>query len=593
MALSRLLALTLVALLPVACLSPEADLTVVPDAGVPPGPARAPIGTGCTHASDCETNQCHGAMPEGYCIQNDCSKCPAGSACHAFGSAETFCFKSCAQPSDCRSGYQCFDSVCLPSCGVDADCGSGSVCDSGQCRKKVAVVVTSCTVDSQCTDGLCLKPENKCTKPCSSGNGCGAGEYCSLRQFFDDKGQPTSPRQVCVLAGATGGATGATCKLNSNCKSGLCHIGKCTEICEGTSCPNSTVCVKSQLPLPNEAQQAISVCLPAKEIFAWDTAGLDPQFLTSIPVPSNAVSFSIVNTATSATDTPAVLLLQAPDKKQVYTSPQAPDDFYKVPYRYYPEQQVSTFLVPNTPTYPLQHSGPYSYRIGTYNSSGQYVGTPSTKVYYKLAPGGVVSTGTLNLNFYIANMQGHPCGSVDAASAPADLKSSVDIIRTIYAKAGITIGKVSYQNFNNATYQSLNGDDPAALAGLFQNSAGQTTRGINIFLLRSLTPQGLLGVAGGIPGPPLAGTAHSGVVVTMEARCYRVLGNVIAHEAGHFLGLFHNEEQDASQNPSHVDPLPDTSSSTNNLMYWNEQGGEELSVGQGFVMRNNSLVELP
>ena len=71
----------------------------------------------------------------------------------------------------------------------------------------------------------------------------------------------------------------------------------------------------------------------------------------------------------------------------------------------------------------------------------------------------------------------------------------------------------------------------------------------------------------------------------------QVLGNVIAHESGHFLGLFHNEEQDASANPSHVDPIADTSGSTSNLMCWNDQGVEELSPGQGFVMRNNSPVE--
>jgi hypothetical protein len=58
-----------------------------------------------------------------------------------------------------------------------------------------------------------------------------------------------------------------------------------------------------------------------------------------------------------------------------------------------------------------------------------------------------------------------------------------------------------------------------------------------------------------------------------------------AHEIGHTLGLFHNVESSGR-----VDPLPDTSGSRQNLMYWEENGGYAISAQQGQVMRNDPKV---
>jgi hypothetical protein len=576
-------ALSALALAAVACaLEPVAEQGPK-DAGAPPVPERAEIGAACKFNEDCATNECHGGLPDGACTRNDCGACPAGSACHALGE-EDYCFKSCT-PGECRPGYQCFEGVCLPSCSQDSDCGTGNECAGGACRKKQPVVTGTCTQDSQCPSRVCLVPEKQCSRECAASSDCGS-DVCSIRDALDATGVVTSVRRVCLKA-QPGAGVGGPCKAGKDCLSSFCHLGRCTEICTDGSCPGGLACVPSQHPLPFDKVVPVSVCLPPKETLVFSPDGLEPQFLTSIPVPGHTVSFSIVASAADARNLPVIVELRAPDRTPLYQTPRGQEDFYKQPIRHYPRNHVSTMLVPNTPSVALQRTGLYRYQTGVYNEGGQYVGRPNLRLFYKLAPGGAVSQGTLNLNFYVAGMGGHPCGNTDAASAPNDLKASIDTVRRIYAKAHVTLGKITFQNMTRPDLQRIDGQDEAALARLFQSSAGQTQPAINIFLVRSLSPQGLLGVAGGIPGPPLHGTSHSGVVATFEARCHQVLGNVIAHELGHYLGLFHNIEQDG-----HQDPIVDSTTSAQNLMYWNEQGGEELSSGQGYVMRNNAVVEL-
>ena len=118
----------------------------------------------------------------------------------------------------------------------------------------------------------------------------------------------------------------------------------------------------------------------------------------------------------------------------------------------------------------------------------------------------------------------------------------------------------------------------------------------------------ILGIAGGIPGPPnVAGTPQSGVAVTMLDYRNRAvqLGQTMAHEGAHFLGLFHTSEANGN---SH-DPLPDTAecSASNdsnfdgrisntecsgkgadNFMFWlANESARSVSEEQGRVLRRN------
>lgn len=128
----------------------------------------------------------------------------------------------------------------------------------------------------------------------------------------------------------------------------------------------------------------------------------------------------------------------------------------------------------------------------------------------------------------------------------------------------------------------------------------------------------LLGVSGGIPGPAFTpGTRHSGVAVgtgnlaNQAEDELKTRGETMAHEAAHFLGLFHTTEQNGRDH----DPISDTPEchiATNdanrnnileageclnldggNLMFWTS--GRDirqvrLTEGQRLVLHRNPLI---
>ena len=124
-------------------------------------------------------------------------------------------------------------------------------------------------------------------------------------------------------------------------------------------------------------------------------------------------------------------------------------------------------------------------------------------------------------------------------------------------------------------------------------------QGINLFIIeRFEADDAVLGTIGGvsaaIPGDPRPGRRFSGVVVatsfsedTPEAD---LLGLTIAHEIGHFLGLFHTEEAAGFE-----DNIEDTTTnSPRNLMHHlSRLGFDQLSDQQGMVLRSHPAGQIP
>lgn len=199
-------------------------------------------------------------------------------------------------------------------------------------------------------------------------------------------------------------------------------------------------------------------------------------------------------------------------------------------------------------------------------------------------------------------------GSVDV------LAPVLDIVKELWSPAGIEVGEVTYENFDGdvATYESVDGDEELGNLLRTVNTPGE--RRITFFFVESITDTDgapILGLAGGPPGTAaVGGTSKSGVVVTAADVLDDpdTTARIMAHEGGHFVGLFHTTEKDGAKS----DPISDTpecdisadgdgsgtlSSSecegtgAENLMWWSaSQDSRDLTEDQAWVMVRSAAV---
>ncbi|MET0286686.1 MAG: hypothetical protein ABW352_19555 [Polyangiales bacterium] len=95
---------------------------------------------------------------------------------------------------------------------------------------------------------------------------------------------------------------------------------------------------------------------------------------------------------------------------------------------------------------------------------------------------------------------------------------------------------------------------PERLPELFRLSAGLEKPGVNVFIIGDMGDY--IGIAGGIPGPiGLHGTERSGLALAADLMGdLKGADQVLLHEIGHYLGLFHTTESSGTI----LEPLADT-----------------------------------
>jgi len=156
----------------------------------------------------------------------------------------------------------------------------------------------------------------------------------------------------------------------------------------------------------------------------------------------------------------------------------------------------------------------------------------------------------------------------------AGIQDAVNRMTSVYAQDTVKLDLLfSATSISAAEFQTITNlaNETGTLAGslrkMFQANTGsaQATDALNIYLTadNSVTA-GTLGISSGIPGVPgMTGHQRAGMVVFIEphrssgtagtaliAADLQFLGDTMAHEAGHFLGLFHLNERfgyDAAQ----------------------------------------------
>ncbi len=202
--------------------------------------------------------------------------------------------------------------------------------------------------------------------------------------------------------------------------------------------------------------------------------------------------------------------------------------------------------------------------------------------------------------------------ALNATSAEADegLQSALTGLGELWSSLGVSLGSVSYADFDGDvdTYTTVDGAEE--FGNLLRTAEDDAE--ITFFLVADIDlgdGASILGLSGGPPGVAAhGGTSKSGVVINVAniVEAPDQVSLIMAHEGGHFLGLFHPTEKDLSG----VDPLADTpecedtdadgaltsdecaGNGSENVMWPTAQVGTATSFSddQGWVVARNPIV---
>ena len=479
-----------------------------------------------------------------------------GNACSGGDRGEG---EPCMTPSDCGADLQCLEGICAPTCQNHVDCGDGYRCEEG---------------------GQCIRVESNIGDVCIREIDCGPGQTCAPDNV--DRDADGYLAGSCELQ-LPGGPIATPCQSDDDCQSRNCTIGLCSELCgQPNDCPPGLTCAVVPRLLQG-SDPRFSTCLPSRGVVVDDIPVATSAATLRIPVPSSARSFTIVAQVEDESQLVGVTRLDAPDGRILFTLPETLEEFYGNPIRYQLSFGISTMMVPNTPDIELE-VGVYDAEVGSVlELGGRGTSLPDVAVQYKLDNG-----ASLDLHFHFLDLADHPCagffehGALDAsaASSSAQFQSYLGEIDGILAPAGIRLGEVSYDDVSGrGDLDSIARDRLGDLLALSTADSG-----IDVYLVRSMEPVGLEAMVGGQPGPPRTpGTRASGIAISMDTLCYRdwhTLARITAHALGRQMGLYHNRAPDGAD-----DTISDSNDSNENLMFFGDFGGTQLSEGQRDVLR--------
>jgi hypothetical protein len=491
----------------------------------------------------------------------------------------------CGGNDDCGSTLQCLNNSCAQLCGRAPDCGDGFACDE---------------------HGYCQAATSTQGDLCWSQIDCPAGLSCRLSGTVDNQNR--------LLAACTDEmamkVSGSTCIDDGECRHGACALGHCVDLCRQTiDCPAGSSCVTiPHLVVPSATYAA---CLPTDGVVTWSIPMNSPSAEILLPVPDAARSAALVMSVDDLGQKVGALGVLAPNSgTRLYRLPcstlapsnacdpvEATDGYFKNQVRHLPAFGQSVMTIPSGSTSEI---GPGVYRVQVASlrandATGSAI--PHVTAVVRL---GRSHTLSLELHFFFLDLADHPCvmlpngdplNATTAQRAAFFQDTYLGELRGVFSHAGLSLDTLSFADI--ADHPELDGVDVADAGDLL--SLGKYATGINVFFVRSLSPIGIQAF-GPNPGPAgLAGTRQSGIVIGLDTLCYRdwsVLARLTAHEIARYMGLYHNVELGFEQHMAWRDLIDDDDGDdpSNNLMFFSELGGSELSHGQSAILLRSPVL---
>jgi len=441
-----------------------------------------------------------------------------------------------------------------------------------------------CVDAGECAGGTCLGPadgfpEGMCTyADCTSRRDCTGDERACLRGEFNGN--------LCV----------ALCNDDADCRHGY----ECITLGAGAYCYPAYVGDALNPECGSELLGGTTVENP----FGRNTAPLDRHRL-SFDIGDDTTAFTIVAWDRRRRIFPDRVIAPDGTELNIY-------DYHNYYFTPLLLETISPLLIPAGPQYAsLIQPGTYAAEFGMETGAGEGLCHMILEETAGLEP--TDERLYLDVNFYFVGVR--DLSAADAAE-DSDFLDMLGAFDTAYAQANVQLGDVRYFDVLGDVaerFQILR--DSSAIGDLVQlarqpGASRDELLSVNVFFVRGFAGEmsGTLGVSSGIPGVPgVHGSPGSGLVFSAgslgSARGNVLVGQTLAHEVGHFLGLFHTTElrgQGADQfedTPICEDigqggnrNCPDVS----NLMFptagWS--GVAEISPGQAMVIRANPLTKV-
>lgn len=554
-----------------------ADTPVCLPPGVTNAPIQGAVGSSCSATAQCngDAANCMQTFFGGYCVVLGCSSeadCPDSNPCvplnpEGINDAEKqfACMAGCSSDSDCRFGYSCQQyegaMICLEDDGEDSTTRNPDGKDDGE----------ACVTNINCKGGTCISEAES-----ASGDPSYPGGYCTTRDCDADD-DCNGADSVCISRERTTSCR-VQCESTSDCRQGYeCREGSLgKKYCDSVAEPVATI--------DENMVNAIEVtCSSSKTI--------------KFTIPDGAEGFFIA---------PYTKQNQRVDLRSL----KKPDGSVLDIQKDYKFLAVNADILGNLAPimFPGSDAGEFRGAFG----GGDYelvTSTAATEICYYVVP--QMAQGTkLELNMYFV---GVPGVSAASAASDSDIQAIMRVMKQIYGSMDVEVSVKDYIDVSS---------DVAGSYGIIRDfydvfnlvatstSPGETTSdalSVNVFLIQDFSisdAPGLLGVSTGIPGMAgLHGSSGSGLVFSTASlgTDNATLGQTLAHEVGHFLGLRHTTEHLGLDHDPITDTpecrLPDLAFLCNdatNFMFPFSLGGDQqtgVTAGQEFVLRRNPLIQ--